>query len=481
MSPYRPLLDLAGCGLADFVAMVEDRGVEETLHALREAGVYFTFEEYKGRVPVVRDGKEIPVTEAQYDNPSLVHYYRNSTSGSTGRPTGSSTGLAHLALQSELRMALLHAHGVLDLPFAIWRPPLPSGSGLNNVLRGARMGRPLVRWFTPLVPGEYRPALKYRLATASAVGVGRLFGSPLARPEPVALHEADRIARFLADTVREHGGVCISTTASCGLRIALAATESSIDLSGAHLLVAGEPATDAKVQGMEASGARVFTDYGAAETGRIALGCAHPAHPTDMHVATDSAALITHRRKVQHSDETVDAIYISTLTPSMPKILLNMELDDVGIMEERNCGCAIETLGMTQHLSRVRSFRKLVAEGVTLIGSDMIRILEEVLPAKFGGTALSYQMVEDEDRQGFTRLNLLISPSVQLTDEREVIDTTLDALGRTSVAADMARGYWASAGSFRVVRREPLVSSRGKQMQMRVMRGEDGALGRLDP
>ena len=35
----------------------------------------------------------------------------------------------------------------------------------------------------------------------------------------------------------------------------------------------------------------------------------------------------------------------------MPKILLNMELDDVGIMEERNCGCAIETLGMTQHLS----------------------------------------------------------------------------------------------------------------------------------
>ena len=213
MSPYRPLLDLAGCGLADFVAMVEDRGVEETLHALREAGVYFTFEEYKGRVPVVRDGKEIPVTEAQYDNPSLVHYYRNSTSGSTGRPTGSSTGLAHLALQSELRMALLHAHGVLDLPFAIWRPPLPSGSGLNNVLRGARMGRPLVRWFTPLVPGEYRPALKYRLATASAVGVGRLFGSPLARPEPVALHEADRIAPFLADTVREHGGVCISTTA----------------------------------------------------------------------------------------------------------------------------------------------------------------------------------------------------------------------------------------------------------------------------
>ncbi len=469
-SPYRPLLDNVGCELGDFVALVKDRGVEGTLRELRDAGVYFTFEEYKGREPVVRNGQELRVAEWQFDNPSVVHYYRSSTSGSTGRPSRSPVGLAHLAVQAELRTVLLDAHGLLELPFAIWRPPLPSGSGLNNILRGGRMGRPVVRWFSPLVPGQYRPAFKYRVANAAAVLMGRLCGSPFRSPEPVALEDAGVIVRFLAETVREHGGVCISTTSSCGLRIGLAAADAGVDLTGAHLLVAGEPATDAKVAGMRASGASVLTDYGAAETGRVALGCPNGRDVTDMHVAMDSAALILHARAVPGTEERVDAINLTTLTPSMPKLLLNMELDDFGSWEERRCGCPIEALGMTQHVSRVRSFRKLVGEGVTLLGSDMVRVLEEVLPARFGGSALSYQLVEDEDERGLTRLSLFVSPSVNLRDEREVVDAMLAALGRIGAAADMARGFWASADSFRVVRREPLVSARGKQMPIRFVR-----------
>jgi len=51
------------------------------------------------------------------------------------------------------------------------------------------MGRPAERWFTPLVPGEYQPALKYRGATGAAVAMGRFCGSPFPRPEPVPLDE----------------------------------------------------------------------------------------------------------------------------------------------------------------------------------------------------------------------------------------------------------------------------------------------------
>ncbi len=475
-SPYRPLLDLAGCELADFRALVRDRGVDDALRDLRAAGVYFSFEEYKGREPVVRDGKEIPVDEGQFDNPLVTHFYRTSTSGSTGKPSTSSAGLAHLAAQSELRILLLQAHGVLELPYAIWRPALPSGSGLNNVMRMGRMGRPAVRWFTPMVPGEYATPLKYRLATMAAVLTARACGVNMVRPEPVGLDDALRIARFLADTVRRDGGVCISTTVSCGLRIAVAAIDAGIDLTGVRLFVAGEPPTPAKVSGMLASGATRFSDYGTAEVGRIALGCADPTHPTDMHVAQDLAAIILYPRTVPESDETVKAVHVTSLTPTMPKAFLNLELDDFGIMEERTCDCPLGELGLSTHIREIASFRKLTGEGVTLVGSDMVHILEHDLPARFGGSPLDYQLIQDEDGRGFTTMNLVVSPSVDLESEQAVVDTVLDALARTSVAADMARAHWAPAGSFRVVRRRPLVSARGKQMPLRVMRSQDASL-----
>jgi len=471
-SPYRPLLALAGCSFEDLTSLVRARGVEGALEALREAGVYFTFEEYKGRTPVVRGGREIAVEEWQFDNPHVDYYFRSRTSGSTGRPTPTSTGLTHLVRQTELRVVLLAAHGALDHPFVIWRPGLPSGSGMNNLLRQVRMGRPAMYWFTPMVPGEYHTPLKYRLATDAAVLACRLSGQRVRRPEPVALDDADRVARVLVNLARNHGGAVLSTTVSCGLRVAMAAGSASLSLDRVVLLVAGEPLSPAKVRGMRASGATVICDYGAAETGRIALGCADADRPdpTDMHVSADVAAVIQAPSEVPGSGEVVGSFHVTAVVDTMPKIFLNLELDDFGELDSRSCRCALGGLGLHTHIRRVRSFRKLVGEGVTLIGEDMVRILEDVLPARFGGSPLDYQLVEDEDDRGFTRLSLRVSPSIALEDDQAVIEAVLDGLGRTSVAADMARAHWAAAGSFRVVREAPVVSARGKQASLQVVR-----------
>jgi hypothetical protein len=48
-SPYLPLLRLAQVELGDIQDMVQHKGLEDTLRALREAGVYVTFRELKGR------------------------------------------------------------------------------------------------------------------------------------------------------------------------------------------------------------------------------------------------------------------------------------------------------------------------------------------------------------------------------------------------------------------------------------------------
>ncbi len=462
-SPYRELLHAARCELGDFVALVRDRGVEGALLVLREAGIYFTFEEFKGRKPVVRDGREIPITPGQFDNPYLSHYYGTQTGGSTGKATRVSTDLEHLALQAEHRLLCVDAHGVSSHPCALWRPPLPSGSGINQVLLMAHWGRPPERWFTPLIHSDFRPSLKFRLANDLTIALGRTFGAELPWPEPVALNRATRIAEWMRDTCKTRGGAVLNTTVSNGARIAVAALDADIDLTGTWLFVAGEPATPAKVARILSSGARIMTDYGAAEMGRIGIGCPHRASEGDVHVLDDMVGLIGYPREVSSTGETVHSYHVTTLSPAAPKLLLNVEFDDCGVIDERPCGCPLGELGLSRHLREIRSFGKLVGEGVSLLTSEMEQVLEGVLPSRFGGSLLDYQLEESEDENGLTRLTLLVSPGVDLPAESEVIGTLLEALSEVSAAADVASAFWKQGETLRVRRSEPYRTSRGKQ------------------
>jgi hypothetical protein len=97
---------------------------------------------------------------------------------------------------------------------------------------------------------------------------------------------------------------------------------------------------------------------------------------------------------------------------------------------------------------------------------DMIRILEEVLPARFGGSALDYQLIEEEDEKGFTRLSLLVSPKIDIQDEKTVVKTVLDALGQGDGLAVGARAKWGEAQTLQVKRMEPILTDRGKLMPL---------------
>src|SRR5436305_9190652 len=56
LSPYLWLFKRSGIGRPDLQAMLARDGLEPTLAALRRADVSVSFEEFKGRVPIVRDG-----------------------------------------------------------------------------------------------------------------------------------------------------------------------------------------------------------------------------------------------------------------------------------------------------------------------------------------------------------------------------------------------------------------------------------------
>jgi len=467
-SPYRPLFAAAGCTLGDLRALVRQRGLEPALVELRRAGVYVAFEEFKGRVPLVRGGVELPVKPASFDNPQPESAFESSTGGSTGAMSRLRLDLGYLAAQAPNHMLMRDAHGVLDVPSAVWRPTLPFSGGTSQVMRAARFGHPMHAWFTPGTGAHLRRLAKFRHLTRLIVLLGRAYGGAVPRPRSVPLDRADVIARWLREQLDERGACVLQATVSQSLRVCLAAVERGIDLHGATCMDSGEPPTEAKVCGITASGARYVPNYAFSEGGLVAGGCAAPADVTDVHLYADLFALVQHEREVPGAGVAVGAFHFTSLAPAAPKVLLNVELDDYGLVEERACGCPLAELGYTRHLRQIQSFQKLTGEGMTLVGSEVIHILESTLPSRFGGSPLDYQLLEEEDERGFTRLSVVVHPRVSLADEAAVAEAVAQALAKGSPGARSSMAVWRAAGSLRVCRREPYRSAVGKQLPLHV-------------
>ncbi|HEX7587897.1 MAG TPA: hypothetical protein VF478_06240 [Anaerolineae bacterium] len=469
-SPYLPLLKLAHCELGDIENIVRTHGLESALHALRAAGVYFTFEEFKGRAPVIRSGHAISVQARDFDNPFVRHYYEGRSGGSTGAGTRIATDLDHLADQTPNELVSNVAHDVHGVPTAIWFGAFPDGTGFNIAFRFARAGSKIDRWFSPIAIKDRPPAMKYRLANQFILSMARLAGATIPSPEPLPLDRAVVIARWAAEQLRAHQVPFVSTTVSLAVRVSTAAQQAGLNLTGAVLMGGGEPPTPAKVREISRCGARWIPNYFLSEAGIVGWGCARPVDGNDIHFFKNTLALIQSPRQITHADISVDAFYLTTLLPTSPKLMLNVESDDYGLVEQRACGCLLEQCGFTEHIRHIRSFTKLTGEGVTLVGSEMVRILEEVLPARFGGSHLDYQLLEEENDESLTQLSLLVSPRIEIADEAAVIDTVLHALEKSSVAADVAGIIWSQAKTLRVKRMEPVWTSRGKLMPLHLAR-----------
>jgi hypothetical protein len=472
-SPYLPLLKLAGCGMGDIENMIRDKGLESTLLALREAGVYVTFEEFKGREPIVRKGKAIPVRLHDFDNPYLSHHYYGESSGTTGVGTRIEIDLDHHLAQTPSVMLCYDAHGVLHVPAAFWYGILPDITGVNNILRSALFGNVPKKWFSYIRKRDFKPSLKYLIATQYLIVMGRFFGVLIPSPESVPLDQAGMVARWAFETIKSYGACLVRTHTSMAVRVCAAAKEEGLDLTGTTFMGGGEPPTPAKVREIMRVGACWVPTYFFAETGSVGWGCAQPADGNDLHLFKHLSALIQYPRQVPGSEITIDAFHFTSLLPTAPKIMLNVESDDYGVIETRSCGCPLEGYGFTEHIRHVRSFRKLTGEGVTLVGNEMIKILEEVLPMRFGGSPLDYQLLEEEDEGGFTRLNLLVSPKIKIPNEEEIIEAVLNALGRSSVSADLAQSIWREAKTLRVKRMDPIWTARGKLMPLHLSQSSE--------
>src|SRR5262249_31532466 len=128
------------------------------------------------------------------------------------------------------------------------------------------------------------------------------------------------------------------------------------------------------------------------------------------------------------------ALLITSLHPNPLLTLLNVSLGDEATLLDRDCGCPLHGLGWTTHLHTIRSYEKLTGGGMTFLGAEVIAVLEEALPARFGGGPTDYQLVEDETPTGELCIRLLVHPRLGPLDAEEVREAFLEAIGHGSGA-----------------------------------------------
>ena len=466
-SAYLMLFGQAGIEQGDVVRLVRDEGLEGALDRLFDAGVHLTVQELRGQQPLVRGGAELDGRGKHFDNPLATTHYEGRTGGSRSAGTPVSVDLSRRVWHASYHALLLRAFGVGHSRSAVWFPAPPAVAGFGSVLSHAKLGHPIERWFSQT--DWRRGSPKHTVFTGATLFASRLYGNPIPRPEHTPPHDAARVARWLAEAKEAGTPASLITSPSSAVRVCRAAHEHSLDIAGSFFRLSGEPYSAARAAVVQESGCIGAANYYIAEAGgAVGIPCAAPIEPDEVHVAADRIAMVQRERTVADST-TVGGLVLTVLDPLSPKVLINLESDDYGVLGERRCGCLLEEVGLSLHLHSIRGQDKLTSEGMTFLGSDVITLLEQVLPSRFGGSATDYQLVEQEEN-GVARVTIVVSPRVADLDESQIVRTVVTYLRSRGRPQQLMADVWEQSGTLRVVRREPYVTPGAKTPAVHVIR-----------
>ncbi len=115
---------------------------------------------------------------------------------------------------------------------------------------------------------------------------------------------------------------------------------------------------------------------------------------------------------------------------------------------------------------------KLNAGGMTFLDTDIVRLLERDLPARFGGGPTDFQLVEQEREDGRPRVVLIVHPGVGAVDPAAVAEYLLDRLGRGSGAERIMALTWRQSDILEVERGVPKMTAAGKLLPVLKVTGQ---------
>lgn len=456
-SPYQKLLRWAGVEYGDIERLVRSEGIEATLERLLDIGVYVSLDEFKGKRAVQRAQLHLDTKQETFDNPLGTKEFRLSTSGSSARARRVAANLDHIIVEGAHRMLVWRS---IDRPIphrAVWRSVPPGASGIKEALAYAKYGRPLTRWFsqTPVCWGPtFIPSSLFLHYTVwASAGL-------IPRPTYTPLEEARRVADWLAHNAAE--GAYISLPVTAAVAVAEEARQRGYDYRGVVFRTGGEPLTPLKAALIESTGATLRYQWSMSEVGPIAACCAHRTDVDEMHLFSSAFAIVARPRPLYDDWNSARAIYLTTLSPTAPKLMLNVEIGDSAVVHQRACGCPLDQLGFTLHLHQIRSYEKLTTVGMHITGEQILQLVERVLPQVHGGSMLDYQLAEDHGGTR-TRLYVIVDPRAPIVEPERIPETVLKFLSREGRSGWMMAEHFRQARVIQVLRRPPFVTPTGKK------------------
>jgi len=458
--PLARLLRWAGCEPGDLRRMVATEGLEAALARLRAAGVWVSAEELRGRVPLRRPGLTLALAPRDFDNPLAAGRIAGATSGATGAALPVRYGWPFLAGEAAHELLLLASHGRGDAPVALWLPGPPGIAGLHNALVHAKLGRPPQRWFSPSpapAPGSGLP----HHADRGWRLLRRLLPRLGPAPEWVPPERAEDVARWLAESPRPAVLKCF---AGAAMRLAGAAAAAGLDLSRHLVFAGGEPLTVERRDFLARAGLRVYARYAATETGFVAGACPAGESGGDMHLYADRLAAIATEQ---------GALAFTSLSLAAPKVLLNVELGDHGLLRRQACDCALGREGLVWRVAEVHSPAKIALEGVKIGEVDLADLVAGVV-RELGGGADDFQIWLGDGAGGDARPKVVLSPQARVEPAalREGLRRRLPDLDGGGA---LAAALWCDGGALAVERRPLRLGPDAKTRRLVRMEGSEPA------
>ena len=469
-NPYHAMFRLAGCEWGDLAGSVKSRGLEPTLEQLASEGVYLSHDELKGTTPLVRVGRHISFSPDVLLNTSGRGGIDAISSGSRSRGTPTRKNIEAQLYRAVYDGLRTREFSLDTRACGLLQPILPSSSALHNSVERARAGGKIDRWFT--VPGDLRDAGYYRGLTHFLVGFGRSLGADLPWPTYLPLNDFLPVAKWIVERRREGQLCALRCFASPAVRVVAAARQAGLDISGTIFFVGGEALTESKRSSIEQAGCEAYPHYAISEVGAVGMACRRMKSGNSVHIYRDALAVVSRMRQAPLSGAEVSSLLFTSLLPCASRFLINGEMDDSGVIEPTTCECEYAAAGLCMQVRDIFSYGKLTGQGITLFGSDVVRILETTLPERFGGAPGDYQLVEREGGQQ-TELVLRVSPRTGARSTTDVHAFFLSEL-RKCYGGSLAARLWKHSEGLAVRFEEPHATLGGKVLPLHVLDSEQG-------
>lgn len=466
-SPYLPLFTRARLGYRDAVELVRKDGVEQTLRLFLKEGIYLSVDEFKGRRELIRGNHCAQVSPKSFQNPESRYMVAASSGGSRSSGTPVLFDLEFIRSCAVNSRIVHELRGGSRWEKTTWE--VPGGGARFRLLKYSLYGPPIRAWFSQVDPaaGGLHPV--YRWSTRAMRWGSYLSRQQLPKPLFSPISEPRPLFDWI-DQVRLQGRTpLVFTFPSSAVALAQWGAACGRDLEGVQFTVSGEPITAARLETIRSLGGTVGARYGSVETGPLAYGCLNPTAPDHCHFQSDLWAVIQAGEEGAALGLRERSLLITGLDPRAPFLFLNTSMGDEAHLTNGSCGCPLENMGWNLHVSGIRSIEKLTSAGMTFAGTDVIAVLEQNLPGKYGGIPTDYQLVEEEAPDGRPLLKLLVHPRLGPLDAEAVREDFLAGLGSRTIVDRLMETAWREAGLLTVERRPPLQTKQGKVLHFHVL------------